>query len=291
MTATITLRHRRQWRARAFRLAPDAISDPHHRAHLRGLQQLQHAEAHPPSVWLAAERGAVRLLRAHPSQSPAGAPASRDGRCSPISCRCAPARDGPLRRPTTASGAASDRGWRLTPSMATPSRARRSNVVRQPVHPVGGRVEGAGAEGSSSTRAYPFGEQVTLRVTKAPRAPTAIALRLPGWCDAPALTVDGKPQPINRAAGYARIERRWRDRRPDRAGPADARSNRADARRSAHACLSERSARARCRSRSGGEPFDGPTPALVSEDPAAALSRIDPLPSIATASSTRGRRR
>lgn len=57
---------------------------------------------------------------------------------------------------------------------------------------------------------YPFSEQVTLRVTKAPRGASAIALRLPGWCDAPALALNGAPQPIDRATGYARLDRRWR---------------------------------------------------------------------------------
>ena len=45
--------------------------------------------------------------------------------------------------------------------------------------------------------AYPFDEKVVLRVTKAPRAGTAIALRLPGWCDAPSLTLNGKPAARN----------------------------------------------------------------------------------------------
>lgn len=57
---------------------------------------------------------------------------------------------------------------------------------------------------------YPFSEQVTLRVTKAPRGASAIALRLPGWCDAPALALNGTPQPVDRATGYARLDRRWR---------------------------------------------------------------------------------
>lgn len=56
---------------------------------------------------------------------------------------------------------------------------------------------------------YPFSEQVTVRVTKAPRVATAIALRLPGWCEAPALSLNGEPRPIDRAAGYARLDRRW----------------------------------------------------------------------------------
>jgi DUF1680 family protein len=40
---------------------------------------------------------------------------------------------------------------------------------------------------------YPFSERVTLRITKAPKAATAIALRLPGWCDAPTLALNGTP--------------------------------------------------------------------------------------------------
>ncbi|HVJ00919.1 MAG TPA: glycoside hydrolase family 127 protein [Sphingomonas sp.] len=57
---------------------------------------------------------------------------------------------------------------------------------------------------------YPFGEHVVLRVDDAPRAATTIALRLPGWCDAPALRVNGKPMPVDRAGGYARVTRRWK---------------------------------------------------------------------------------
>lgn len=56
--------------------------------------------------------------------------------------------------------------------------------------------------------AYPFGERVTLWVTKAPRRMTAIALRLPGWCEAPTLKLNGATTPVGQ--GYARIERRWR---------------------------------------------------------------------------------
>ena len=57
---------------------------------------------------------------------------------------------------------------------------------------------------------YPFGEEVVLRVTRAPRRATALGLRLPGWSAAPALRLNGAPVPIEPGAGYARIERRWR---------------------------------------------------------------------------------
>jgi DUF1680 family protein len=57
---------------------------------------------------------------------------------------------------------------------------------------------------------YPFGEEVTLEVARAPRGPRAIALRLPGWCAAPVLRINGEPVAYERAAGHARVERRWR---------------------------------------------------------------------------------
>lgn len=56
---------------------------------------------------------------------------------------------------------------------------------------------------------YPFGEEIVLRTTRAPRRATALALRLPGWCDAPALRLNGAPVAIEPGTGYARIERRW----------------------------------------------------------------------------------
>ncbi|MES2443100.1 MAG: glycoside hydrolase family 127 protein [Pseudomonadota bacterium] len=57
---------------------------------------------------------------------------------------------------------------------------------------------------------YPFSETVGLRLLAAGDAPATIALRLPAWCDAPVVQVNGRPAPFERAAGYARLTRRWR---------------------------------------------------------------------------------
>lgn len=56
---------------------------------------------------------------------------------------------------------------------------------------------------------YPFSERVTLTVSDAPRKSRTIALRLPGWCEAPAIAVNGAPADFARRQGYARITRRW----------------------------------------------------------------------------------
>jgi hypothetical protein len=59
---------------------------------------------------------------------------------------------------------------------------------------------------------YPFSERVTLRF-EAARAnePLEIALRLPGWCAAPAARVNGEPVEASRGAdGYLRVRRAWR---------------------------------------------------------------------------------
>jgi DUF1680 family protein len=57
---------------------------------------------------------------------------------------------------------------------------------------------------------YPFSQRVTLRMEQAPRRALTLALRLPGWCDAPALRVNGESAAIAPEAGYARLTRRWR---------------------------------------------------------------------------------
>jgi len=56
---------------------------------------------------------------------------------------------------------------------------------------------------------YPFGERVTLRIDAAPARPLALALRLPGWCDAPAVQLNGRPVEFERRDGYATIVRTW----------------------------------------------------------------------------------
>ncbi len=55
---------------------------------------------------------------------------------------------------------------------------------------------------------YPLSEDVTFRVHRP--AVFALALRLPGWCRAPRLRVNGKPAKLERRDGYALVRRRWR---------------------------------------------------------------------------------
>jgi DUF1680 family protein len=58
---------------------------------------------------------------------------------------------------------------------------------------------------------YPFDGRVALRFEKAPaQAELTIALRLPAWCAAPALEVNGKPVETRRDRdGYLRARRAW----------------------------------------------------------------------------------
>ncbi|RHW18910.1 glycoside hydrolase family 127 protein [Sphingomonas gilva] len=54
---------------------------------------------------------------------------------------------------------------------------------------------------------YPFSETVTLTVDALDRA---LAIRLPGWCERPALAVNGEAAEYERRGGYAVIDRAWR---------------------------------------------------------------------------------
>ena len=57
---------------------------------------------------------------------------------------------------------------------------------------------------------YPFGDEVTVTVRATGARKLAIAMRLPGWCDAPSLRVNGQPAAFERRRGYAVVTRRWR---------------------------------------------------------------------------------
>jgi hypothetical protein len=54
---------------------------------------------------------------------------------------------------------------------------------------------------------YPFTETVTLRVTAGRPVAFPLLLRVPGWCDAPEVTVNGKPAPAAPGPGFARVQR------------------------------------------------------------------------------------
>ncbi|MDT8758560.1 glycoside hydrolase family 127 protein [Sphingomonas psychrotolerans] len=121
---------------------------------------------------------------------------------------------------------------------------------------------------------YPFDERVTLRVTKAPRATTAITLRLPGWCDAPALALNGKPQPLDESGGYARLERRWRaGDRVELTLPMRVRTEPTPDDPRMLAFLSGPLVLAADLGPAEA-PFDGPAPVLVSGNPVAALAPV-----------------
>ncbi|MDB4867882.1 MAG: hypothetical protein JWR03_2215 [Cohnella sp.] len=59
---------------------------------------------------------------------------------------------------------------------------------------------------------YPFREQVKLGLTLDRAETFPLALRVPGWCSSPSITINGKVEetdtPVN---GYVRIQREWND--------------------------------------------------------------------------------
>ncbi len=56
---------------------------------------------------------------------------------------------------------------------------------------------------------YPWAESVAIRLTEGATGRFKLMLRLPVWCDAPELRINGKSAPIQRENGYAVIERAW----------------------------------------------------------------------------------
>ena len=58
---------------------------------------------------------------------------------------------------------------------------------------------------------YPFNDTVELSVEPAREVVFPLALRVPGWCQAPELSVNGQPVPVAPdAAGFARVSRQWK---------------------------------------------------------------------------------
>jgi DUF1680 family protein len=58
---------------------------------------------------------------------------------------------------------------------------------------------------------YPWDGRVNLTIGVAAPTRFGLALRVPGWCDAPALTINGEAVPADLDNGYYRIRREWRD--------------------------------------------------------------------------------
>jgi DUF1680 family protein len=58
---------------------------------------------------------------------------------------------------------------------------------------------------------YPFADDIALTVTKnASRRASSISLRIPAWCDAPVVTVNGGATALRVTDGYARLHRVWK---------------------------------------------------------------------------------
>jgi hypothetical protein len=61
------------------------------------------------------------------------------------------------------------------------------------------------------TGGYPFDEAVRIRfVERRKRGPLTLALRVPGWCDAPQLAVNGESIVARPQDGYLRVRRAWK---------------------------------------------------------------------------------
>jgi uncharacterized protein len=58
---------------------------------------------------------------------------------------------------------------------------------------------------------YPFNDTITIKVAPAKKAKFPLEFRIPGWCAAPALSVNGSSVSVKRnAKGFARVERKWK---------------------------------------------------------------------------------
>ncbi len=72
------------------------------------------------------------------------------------------------------------------------------------------RFTAAGTEVRLAVRTdYPWTEEVVLEVNPAEPAEFTLYLRIPGWCRAAALAVNGQPQSLAPVNGYAELTRAW----------------------------------------------------------------------------------
>jgi hypothetical protein len=94
--------------------------------------------------------------------------------------------------------------WAATPGNGLAAVMYAESVVRAKV--------GDGTEVTiAADTHYPFDERITLTVSTPRAVKFPLYLRLPGWCEAPKLSINGEPQPLNaRPLSYVRIEREWR---------------------------------------------------------------------------------
>ncbi len=124
---------------------------------------------------------------------------------------------------------------------------------------------------------YPYDDRITVRVASIGSQPSfAIALRIPAWCTAPSLAVNGRPwQSHASMPGYLMVDRRWRagDRIELRL-PMTLRFEPTPDDDGLVALLHGPLVLAADLG-PASEPFDGPEPALVGENPLAAIEATD----------------
>ena len=60
---------------------------------------------------------------------------------------------------------------------------------------------------------YPFNEDITIHIHPSKPARFPLKLRMPGWCDAPKVNVNGENQSIakNTSNGFVTLDREWQD--------------------------------------------------------------------------------
>ena len=58
---------------------------------------------------------------------------------------------------------------------------------------------------------YPLGEAVVLRLKASRPERFTLKLRIPAWCEAATLRVNGSRQPVETTLGFAAVDREWRD--------------------------------------------------------------------------------
>jgi hypothetical protein len=72
------------------------------------------------------------------------------------------------------------------------------------------RFTAAGQEARLTVRTdYPWTEAITFEVKPAAPATFTLHLRIPGWCHAASLSLNGQPQPLAPVNGYAALTRTW----------------------------------------------------------------------------------
>ena len=57
---------------------------------------------------------------------------------------------------------------------------------------------------------YPFSESIRIVIGQAPASPFALKLRIPGWCAAPAVAVNGSALAVRAEKGFFTLSRPWR---------------------------------------------------------------------------------